>query len=155
MKTTKKYGKKIDLALSLWVKLNRANAVLQKLAAEDIRNTGLTVPQFSVIECLGHLGKLTTGELTKKQLVSGGNVTLVLDNLEKEGFVRRERDIKNRRVVNILLTEKGKKKFNETFIPHANYITKLISILSENEQKTLSKLLKKLGTTLQQINNKS
>lgn len=152
MKTTKKYGKKIDLALSLWVKLSRAFTVVQQKAAEDIRKSGLTVPQFAVIECLGHLGELSIGELTKKQLVTGGNMTLVLDNLEKEGLIKRKRLQENRKIIKVSLTEKGKQKFLKTFLPHAKFISMLLSVLNETEQKTLANLLKKLGKTVQNKN---
>lgn len=152
MKTTKKYGKKIDLALSLWVKLNRAYTVVQQKAAEDIRKKGLTVPQFAVLECLGHLGELSIGELTKKQLVTGGNMTLVLDNLEKEGLIKRKRLEENRRMVKVSLTEKGKQKFYKYFLPHAQFISQLLSVLSQNEQEKLANLLKKLGKSIQKNN---
>ncbi len=152
MKTTKIYGKKIDLALSLWVKLSRAYTVVQQKTAENIRKTGLTVSQFAVIECLGHLGELSIGELTKKQLVTGGNMTLVLDNLEKEGLIKRKRLEENRRMIKVVLTKKGREKFKQIFLPHAKYITELFSVMNEKEQKTLSNLLKKLGKTIQYIN---
>ncbi|RCK72614.1 MAG: Transcriptional regulator, MarR family [Ignavibacteriae bacterium] len=152
MKTTKKYGKKIDLALSLWVKLTRAYTVVQQKAAEDIRKKGLTVPQFAVLECLGHLGELSIGELTKKQLVTGGNMTLVLDNLEKEGLIKRKRLEENRRMVKVSLTEKGKQKFYKYFLPHAQFISQLLSVLSQNEQEKLANLLKKLGKSIQKNN---
>lgn len=150
MKTTRKYGKKIDLALSLWVKLSRAFSVVQQKVAEDIRKTSLTVPQFAVIECLGHLGELSIGELTKKQLVTGGNITLILDNLEKEGLIKRRRLQENRRVVKVMLTEKGREKFKKIFPPHAKYITNLFSVMKEKEQKELADLLKKLGKKIQE-----
>ncbi|MFH0879598.1 MAG: flagellar hook capping FlgD N-terminal domain-containing protein, partial [Lentisphaerota bacterium] len=53
--------------------------------------------QFSALECLGHLGPMMIGELTRKQLVSGGNMTVVVDNLEKEGLVKRVVNAKDRR----------------------------------------------------------
>ena len=55
MKTTKLYGKKVDLALSMWVKLTRAHDTFNHLAAANIRSFGLTPAQFGAIECLGHL----------------------------------------------------------------------------------------------------
>lgn len=146
--TTKRYGKKADRALSLWVKLARASATFGKLAAENIRTFGLTEPQFSVLECLGHLGPLTIGELCKKQLVSGGNMTVVVDNLEKDGLVERIRDRDDRRTIHVRLTHKGKKLFDAIFKQHAQHIEELASVLTQREQETLSRLLKKLGLAL-------
>jgi MarR family transcriptional regulator, 2-MHQ and catechol-resistance regulon repressor len=148
MKTTEKYGKKADLALSLWVKLARTSTTFDKLSALNIKSFGLTEPQFSVLECLGHLGPLTLGTLSKKMLVCGGNTTVVVDNLEKEKLVERQPSKTDRRAILVELTPKGKKLFDEIFIKHAEYITKVSSVLSENEQLTLSQLLKKFGLAL-------
>lgn len=148
MKTTKKYGKKQDAALSMWVKLARAYATFSKKSLENIRNFHLTEPQFSVLESLGHLGPMTIGMLCTKQLVSGGNMTLVVDNLEKEKLVERIYNKEDRRTITVRLTEKGQSLFDEIFAHHAKHIEKLASVLTEKEQEELSRLLKKLGTGL-------
>jgi MarR family 2-MHQ and catechol resistance regulon transcriptional repressor len=148
MKTTKKYGKKADLALSMWVKLGKAFFTFGKLTQEHIKTIGLTEPQFSTLECIGHLGTLTLTELSKKQLVTPGNMTCIIDNLEKQGLLKRAAHETDRRVYYAELTPKGKKLFQETFKKHSDHIVSLASVLTEREQETLSKLLKKLGTTL-------
>ena len=146
MKSTKQYGKKVDLALSMWVKLTRAHDTFNHLAAANIRSFGLTPAQFGAIECLGHLGTMLIGDLTKKHLVSGGNMTVVVNNLEKEGIVERTVCEDDRRACTVHLTDKGKRLFKKIFIPHAEYVVQLASGLTENEQEELGRLLKKLGT---------
>ncbi len=148
MKTTKQYGKKIDSALSMWVKLARAHSTLSKLTDENIRSFGLTTPQFGVLECLGHLGPMTIGELCRKQLVSGGNMTVVVDNLTNIGLVERIPSKDDRRAIVVQLTKKGKKLFNEIFIRHADFVASTVGVLSDKEQSELSVLLKKLGKGL-------
>jgi MarR family 2-MHQ and catechol resistance regulon transcriptional repressor len=148
MKTTKRYGRKADVALSMWVKLARASATFGKLTEEHIRTFGLTEPQFGALECLGHLGPMTIGQLCKKQLVSGGNMTVVVDNLEKEGLVERVPSKEDRRSILVRLTDKGEKLFNEIFAQHAQRVAKLASVLTEDEQEELGRLLKKLGLSL-------
>lgn len=150
MKTTKKYGKQADAALQLWVKLARASATFGKLSADNIRTFGLTEPQFAVIECLGHLGPLKHGELSKKMLVSGGNITCVIDNLEKENLVERIQSKKDRRAIMVRLTPKGQRFFKEKFIHHAKFITTISSVLTMAEQNQLASLLKKFGLALQE-----
>lgn len=145
MKTTKKYGKKADMALSTWVKLARAYTSFNKKSTESIRTFGLTQPQFAVVEVLGHLGPLKVGEICNKMLASGGNMTLVLDNVEKLGFVERIHSKEDRRAILVQLTVKGKLLFDKIFVEHAEQITKYMSVLSADEQKTLGDLLKKLG----------
>jgi MarR family 2-MHQ and catechol resistance regulon transcriptional repressor len=148
MKTTEKYGKKADAALGLWVKLARAFTTFSKKSTESIRSFGLTEPQFAVLETLGHLGSMTIGTLCKKQLVSGGNMTLVVDNLEKEYLVRRVHSHDDRRTIIVELTEKGKELFDAIFPRHAENITRAASVLNDEEIEILSRLLKKLGTSL-------
>jgi MarR family transcriptional regulator, 2-MHQ and catechol-resistance regulon repressor len=149
LKNGKTYGKKADLALSLWVKLARATASFGKLSTENIRLFGLTEPQFAALECLGHLGPLKLGDLSRKMLVSSGNITCVIDNLEKNGLVNRSRSREDKRATYVHLTPGGKTKFDEIFIRHAEFIKHAASVLSEKEQSTLATLLKKLGIGLQ------
>ncbi|KAF0152224.1 MAG: MarR family transcriptional regulator [Ignavibacteria bacterium] len=148
MKTTKRYGKKADLALSTWVKLARAYTSFNKKSTDNIRTFGLTQPQFAVIEVLGHLGALKVGEICSKMLASGGNMTLVLDNVEKLGFVERTHSREDRRAILVQLTPKGKQLFDDVFVKHAEQLTKYMSALSSEEQKILGDLLKKLGTSV-------
>lgn len=148
MKTTEKYGLEIDQALSLWVKLTKAYHTVSRLTNENIKKYNLTRPQFCVIECLGHHGEMTLSALSLKLSVTGGNMTLVVDNLEKERLVERIRSKEDRRTIHVKLTDKGVHLFNSVFKKHAQFITKTFQVLSEKEQIQLSKLLKKLGTSL-------
>jgi len=91
---------------------------------------------------------MTIGELCRKQLVSGGNMTVVVDNLGKLGLVERVHGKEDRRVILVRLTAKGKALFDEVFVKHAAHIAKLASVLTDQEQKELARLLKKLGLSL-------
>jgi MarR family transcriptional regulator, 2-MHQ and catechol-resistance regulon repressor len=151
MKTTEQYGTKADLALTLWVKLARASSTFSRLTGKDIEQYGLTQPQFGVVETLGHLGPMTIGDLSKKMLVTGGCVTVILDNLEKEGLVERIRSTEDRRVIKVQLTTKGDTLFKNIFVRHAERVTQLASVLDEAEQIQLSTLLRKLGLALKDM----
>jgi MarR family 2-MHQ and catechol resistance regulon transcriptional repressor len=149
MKTTQKYGKNADLALSMWVKLARASDTLAMLTAKDIERCGLTPTQFGIIESLGHLGPMKIGEMCSKKLMTGGNMTVVIDNLEKLGLIERTKDPDDRRASIIRLTSTGEEKFKEMFPAHAEYVSNQIwSALNEEEILQLSELLKKLGCSL-------
>ncbi len=151
MKTTKKYGKKADLALGMWVKLARAANTMSTLTIRDIATYGLTEAQFGVIEALGHLGPMKVGELCTKNLSSGGNMTVVVDNLVRDGLVDRVRAYDDRRAYIVQLTPKGKDLFDSIFVKHANFVTDLVySALSEEEIQQLSALLKKLGLSMKE-----
>ena len=143
--TRRRYGPQADLALSTWVKLARAFSVVDKKSVGNIRTFGLTEAQFSALECIGHKGPMTLGELGRRQLVTNGNITLVADNLEKQGLLERRRGTKDRREVVVHLTPKGQRLFERIFPPHATHMTKVMSVLSAEEQVQLGSLLKKLG----------
>ena len=87
MSRTRQYGKKAETALAMWVKLARAFSTLSRLSADDIRSYGVTPAQFAVLDALGHLGPMSLGDLSRKMLVSCGNTTVIVDNLEKEGLL--------------------------------------------------------------------
>jgi MarR family 2-MHQ and catechol resistance regulon transcriptional repressor len=151
MKTTRQYGDKADLALTLWVKLARAAATFGRLTGKDIERYGLTQPQFSVLETLGHLGPMTIGDASKKMLVTGGCMTVIIDNLERDGLVERVRSTEDRRVIKVRLTPKGEDLFKGVFSQHAQVVERLASVLTTDEQTQLSHLLKKLGLALKDI----
>lgn len=131
--------------LDTFIKLTRCtNALLARLA-ERATIDDLTPSQFAVIEALYHLGSLTQSEVSAKVLKSVSNITTVIDNLERDGFVRRERDAQDRRVIHVHLTEAGAGKLETVFPQHVAALVDEFSILSENEQETLAYLCRKLG----------
>lgn len=132
--------------LNTFIKLTRCtNSLLARLAE---RNTigDLTYSQFAVLEALYHLGSLTQGDISGKVLKSGSNMTTVIDNLERDGLVRRERDVDDRRVIHVHLTEHGTRKVEAVLPGHVAALVEEFSVLSASEQETLGALCKKLGT---------
>jgi MarR family transcriptional regulator, 2-MHQ and catechol-resistance regulon repressor len=143
------YGDSATIALGMWVKLARAFSTLNRLSTEDIRSYGITQSQFAVIEALGHLGPMSLGTLARKMLVSCGNTTVIIGNLEREGLVDRVSPPEDKRVAYAYLTPKGQNLFREIFPKHAAAMTGFASVLSESEQEMLGALLKKLGRGLE------
>jgi MarR family 2-MHQ and catechol resistance regulon transcriptional repressor len=139
------------LALDTYIKLNRClNAIGARIARECPLPEGLTTSQFGVLEALLHCGPLSQQEVGRKTLRSRGNITMVVDNLERAGLVRRERDMKDRRRYLLHLTEKGGTLIKGYFPLHAESITRSMSVLSVEEQIALGALCRKLGLGLQQ-----
>lgn len=133
------------LTLDTFIKLTRA--VESLLARLQHRGTmgGLTISQFGVLESLYHLGPMCPGELSTKLLKSGGNITLVIDNLEKQGLVSRERDAQDRRMVTVSLTEAGHELIGRLLAAHVAALVEEMSYLTAGEQETLGHLCRKLG----------
>ena len=131
--------------LDTFIKLTRCTNSLYARLSERNSIGGLTYSQFAVLEALYHLGAMTQGEISAKVLKSGSNMTTVIDNLERDGLVRRERDEKDRRVIHVHLTEAGKGKIEAVLPGHVAALVDEFSVLSAQEQKQLGELCKKLG----------
>lgn len=131
-------------ALNAYIKLMRA-AESVTARAHSVLPKEITLSQFGVLETLLHRGPLCQSELAGKLLKSGGNITLIVDNLEKAGYVTRERDQDDRRFITVSLTAKGRTFITELFPKVAASITREFSALSSAEQFTLGWLCKKVG----------
>jgi MarR family 2-MHQ and catechol resistance regulon transcriptional repressor len=132
-------------ALKTYVKLMRATESMTARAHRQLSNFGLTVSQFGVLEALHHLGPMSQSEIGQKILRSSGNMTMVIDNLEKRKLVRRERNQADRRFLIVHLTSEGKELISSIFPSHAAEITREFDVLTPAEQQTLGRLCKKLG----------
>ena len=132
-------------ALDTYVKLMRATESVTSRAHRQLAGYGLTFSQFGVLEALFHRGPMSQSQIGQKILRSSGNITMVIDNLEKRKLVRRERNPADRRFLIIHLTERGKKLISKIFPSHAAEITREFDVLTASEQLTLGRLCKKLG----------
>ena len=132
-------------ALSAFVKLVRAAESVSARIHRHLADAGLSVSQFGVLEAIYHLGPLSQSEIAKKVLKSTGNITLVIDNLEKRDLVMRERQEEDRRYYAVRLTTKGRKLISGTFPRHAAKIVEEMGALSNAEQEALGDLCRKLG----------
>lgn len=97
---------------------------------------------------LFHFGPPAQGQICAKILKSGTNVPTVVDNLERDGLVRRVRDENDRRVQVVHLTDLGRDLIDRAFPVHAARITALVSALDPDEQATLSGVAGRLPLTL-------
>jgi MarR family 2-MHQ and catechol resistance regulon transcriptional repressor len=133
------------LALSTFIKLTRGTESLMARLARRGTHTPLTETQFGVLETLYHLGPMCQNELAGKLLKSGGNITLVIDNLEKHNLVKRQRHPDDRRMLVVSLTEAGSELIARLFPQHLQAIVDELSVLTPQEQDTLGQLCRKLG----------
>jgi len=132
-------------ALDAYIKLMRASEALSARIHRHLAVVDLTPSQFGVLEALLHLGPLCQRDLGEKILKSGGNVTMVVDNLERRGLVRRERSSDDRRYVSVHLTEAGDALIREVFPTHVEVLTAEMAALTADEQDALARLCRKLG----------
>lgn len=133
-------------ALDTFIKLVRAAESVSSRINRHLADTDLTVSQFGVLEALFHMGPLYQRDLAEKLLKSGGNMTLVIDNLEKRELVTRVREAEDRRCIKVCLTDKGKQLISQIFPSHVTTVVNQMSILSPDEQEELGRLCRRLGT---------
>ncbi|HEX4603615.1 MAG TPA: MarR family transcriptional regulator [Candidatus Angelobacter sp.] len=134
-----------ERALSAYVKLERAASAAFAYARVGLEEEGLTLSQFAVLEALFHVGPQCLGELARRILTSSGNLTLVVDNLQKRGLVRRDHPGKDKRFVLASITPAGEKLIARIFPEHARRITEILGRLKADEQMQLGDLCRKLG----------
>lgn len=144
-KSRLKRGAAEERALGAYVKLVRAANTAMAYARVGLEDAGLTLGQFAVMEALYHVGPLCLGDLAKRVLTSGGNLTMVVDNLEKRGLVRRKQQGRDKRFILASITPAGRKLIARIFPQHARRITEVMARLSPADQEALGRLSRKLG----------
>ncbi len=132
-------------ALNTYTKLMRAAESFTVRVNRAMAEFGLTISQFGVLEALYHKGPLCQRDIAAKILKSTGNITMVIDNLEKRGLVRRERDSEDRRYLTVHLTDEGTAVIAQAFARVEASICTEMTVLSRPEQELLGSLCKKLG----------
>ncbi|MDP6364659.1 MAG: MarR family transcriptional regulator [Nitrospinota bacterium] len=132
-------------ALSAVINLVRAGESVMGRLNGQFAGLAITQSQFSVLDAIFHLGPLSQRELGEKIFRTSGNVTMVVDNLERGGMVRRERDLGDRRRVAVRLTAKGKNTIRELLPRRVAAIRDEMAALSAAEQDELRRLCRKLG----------
>ncbi len=140
-----KYSEKTRRALKAYTTLQRASESALQWSAESFRRHNLSASQFGVLEALYHLGSLNQKDLGQKILKSSGNMTLVIDNLEKRELVKRKRCENDRRILYVDLTSAGRRLIEKILPEHVADLEQKLSILTAEEQEQLQRLCKKVG----------
>jgi len=134
-----------SLALKTSISFNRASSVFAARMKASIRRMGLTINQFGVMEALYHRGPMNLSELAVKLLCTPGNLTTVVDNLDKHGYAQRIANSADRRIYQIHLTTKGAHLIGAGFQGHVDDIVQTMGVLTTEEQLEFARLSKKLG----------
>ena len=137
-------------AIRTWLRLLSCEMVIeQRLRSRFRQDFSVTLPQFDVLSELERVGKkMTMSELSRELMVSNGNVTGVIDRLEKNAFVTRTRAEHDRRVQYIELTAKGRNAFEEMAESHERWLDEMMSGLSMTDMVELQKLLLKARSSV-------
>lgn len=139
------YSGRDQLNLKLIVALTRCIQSVHRRELPVIQEAGITMPQFGVLDYLYHKGNQKICQIIEKTLSTGGNMTVIIDNLEKIGLVTRQDDPDDRRAKIIALTKEGQKLMGSLFPRHMENLDDILSPLTASEKKQFIELAKKLG----------
>ncbi len=144
----KQYDKRSALNLKTLVVLSRAAQTIHREEVKTIKETGVTVAQFGVLEVLYHKGDMRISTVMEKILSTGGNMTVVINNLVKNGYITKYPDPSDRRANRVALTKAGQKLMETNFPKHVKNINAIFSVLKDEEKMQLMMLLKKLARVI-------
>ena len=138
-------------SLRLWLRLLTCTTLIENCVRKRLRTDfETTLPRFDLMAQLARSDDgLKMGELSQRMMVSGGNVTGITDQLEKEGLVERLTPPGDRRVWKVRLTAKGRTTFAAMAAEHEDWIVDWLDDLSPDERHQLHNLLAKLKHSLQ------
>ena len=133
-------------ALRIWLRLLTCTQLIERRVRSRLREQfGTTLPRFDLMAQLErHPEGLKMNELSRLLMVTGGNVTAIVDQLEKEGQVERLAEPSDRRAWLIRLTSAGEKSFAEMARAHEEWVVGLLAGLPRREQDELLRLLAKV-----------
>ncbi|MEZ5605633.1 MAG: MarR family transcriptional regulator [Burkholderiaceae bacterium] len=139
-------------ALRLWLRLLTCTQLIEKQLRTELRTQfETTLPRFDLMAQLERAeGGLRMNELSRRMMVTGGNVTGITDQLEAEGLVERVEVAGDRRAYRVRLTPRGRRQFNTMAQAHESWIVDAFAALSPEDIRTLRSLLGKVKASFQE-----
>jgi DNA-binding MarR family transcriptional regulator len=140
-------------ALRIWLRLLTCTQLMEKEVRARLRSQfATTLPRFDLMAQLErHPEGLKMNALSRMLMVTGGNVTAIVDQLEKEGLVERLTEPADRRAFRIRLTRAGTRSFAEMARAHEEWVVELLAGLTRREREELLKLLAKLKASAMEV----
>lgn len=140
-------------AIRLWLRMLATNRLVETRTRRLLQERyATTLPRFDLMAQLEREPKgLRMSELSKRMMVTGGNVTGITDGLAKEGLVERVADARDRRAWLVRLTPTGKRAFAAMAVEHERWIVESFKELSGREMATMAALLARLKTHVRSL----
>jgi DNA-binding MarR family transcriptional regulator len=141
------------MSLRLWLRLLSCTSRIEELIRQNLRDQfGISLSRFDLMAQLErHQEGLTMGELSRRMMFSGGNITAVVDQLENEQLVQRRIASSDRRSYIVMLTAHGKETFAAMASRHEQWVIDLFGGLNEQQRDQLLELLGQLKAGVQHI----
>ena len=132
-----------NMAVKSMVVMRKAFRTIDAKVSETFKEFNLTPTQFGVMDVLNAKGRMKIGELIDRMLATSGNMTVVIKNMEKKGWLTREACQTDKRAFEVDLTDEGRCIIQAATPPHQRAIEETFSVLTLEEQAQLVELLKK------------
>lgn len=143
MENLKRSFKEANVDLKTMIVFHKAERLIRASEAHIFKKHQLTPTQFSVLETLYSKGDLRIQDLIDSILATSGNMTVVIRNMVRDGWITRETDPEDRRAYLVSITDAGRKKIEEALPDHIKNIQRLMQVFNSGEQAELTELLKK------------
>ena len=143
MENLKRLFKEANVDLKTLIVVHKAERLIRASEAHIFKKHQLTPTQFSVLETLYSKGDLRIQDLIDSILATSGNMTVVIRNMVRDGWITRETDPEDRRAYLVSITDAGRKKIEEALPDHIKNIQRLMQVFNSGEQAELTELLKK------------
>ena len=143
-------------SLKLWLRMLSCTTKIENEIRSRLRTSfGITLPRFDLMAQLErHPQGLRMGELSKRMMVTGGNITGITDQLEQENLVVRVPDPKDGRAYSVTLTAAGRRAFSVMAQEHEGWIAELLQDMSGTDKNQLIELLSQMKQHLNAIDEK-
>ena len=139
-------------ALRAWLRLWACVGSVERVVRTRLYSDhGMTLPRFDYLSQLYREPdrRMNMTELSRRLMVSGGNVTGLTDRLVADGLVKREQDSSDRRVQIIVLTDDGYERFIQVALEHEKWIGELFEDLGPDQMGVLNQTLGQLKQSLE------
>lgn len=141
-------------ALRVWIQMLKTNKQLEaELRRLFTHRHGTTLSRFDILANLDRCPEQTSSisSLSQMLLASRGNITRLLDRMEKDGLIRRSSNASDRRVSEVQMTDLGRELFGRLAPDHEAWADEIFSVLDEGSKQDLLRLLGRLREKLRTL----
>lgn len=122
--------------------------IVKKRGRDILSDFEITTPQFLALEVLKDKPGITMGELCERLYLACSTATDLIDRMEKNGYLERNRDTEDRRVIRLSITEKGQNIIDQVINARRRYVDSILKQLTQEEMDQLAQSLEKLGALM-------
>lgn len=129
--------------------LRNVSVIIRKRGREILSSFGITPPQLNALVILNEQGEITMGELCERMYLACSTATDLIDRMERNGLIARERDQNDRRVIRLKVLKQGRQIIDEVMVARKRYLGGILEQVPESERDSLIRYLSDLHTLMQ------